>query len=1016
MVDSYTGKSDKAYKSLSADSELTSGYEYLYKGDYKQCKRTIDKKLPKLKSDIDKFNFNILKIQLLYRTKRYKDAKNLIANVKKEVLTNQQIINSPNLVNFFKNVLMDLNDEQSASEILKSKLKNINLTKIGRTEQTKILKELCINSEFSEMYSIIANFLKNENSDAKFLGLLKYEMIYLLIFKYEKMSKIIASSTLKSDMLKNYEKLANEKGFIDILVKFLVSLNDHENFINIFENKIVPFTNAPIEDLLLDIYFQRNDSLKLVNYLVGSIKENLDKCNFTTYQRLVSYLVYYYKQTGQWEKLNIDSFVNVKDSDIDLNGVSLDGLDDIDKTFVLVKKLFNYIQTQRSQFNAYKSAIYAKLLLNHLAIASLSGSYDKLKGEIYELVLAILKECHSKQSLLLEVKKYFIYLDETMRAKALSDLYSGEQLTDEPTEEQKEKVVFRLKLEKLFNSKARALEELITYIKGLVDTYMKLTKGDIKLEKGERITGDDIIILINESFYEYLNLNPKREPSKDLLMLSYVLYVINSYSSSRSPYNYDISMYLLKICGLLNMNDKVLDTLKFMNIKGPQFETVAYIAFPYFFYSQFKPGLTYITESFERWEKDNKRSIRKTLWKMLTGRNFWNTEELLTFLNENSNSYNRYLIKITDLVASLSDNLLNPTTEEEGKESFNEWLEELNGLYTAYTASIKNNKIIKNQDLLVSIFKFKHVEFFNNNFQSLKKNSNYAKGNFKYLIDTIEKETAIYEEYPSYKNNYLNQTDVDVFGIFNDMKYLSLFAMNKLSYYSLSTNTAVNNKDLYEEYKQLTSTFSVNSHSQVDQFSFRLENYTQTLYELYNQFINNVDVISEDGLNKFYSDFKNDIIDSLLKVKLQYSNSDECINILAKKSYVEYLNIFTRQHLTSICLITSKLLDLINNNKKTLKDKAGNLKSTIINLFKSPLISLMDINIDLFETQFMVSKASEDLIKSLDILSENSREILISNENFMKEVSHKFVEEIKEFNKDIKDISRLIKNYIKDNI
>jgi hypothetical protein len=72
-----------------------------------------------------------------------------------------------------------------------------------------------------------------------------------------------------------------------------------------------------------------------------------------------------------------------------------------------------------------------------LAIVSLSASYNKLKGEIYELVLAILKECHSKQSLLLEVKKYFIYLDDNMSAKALSDLYSDEQLTDELTEERK---------------------------------------------------------------------------------------------------------------------------------------------------------------------------------------------------------------------------------------------------------------------------------------------------------------------------------------------------------------------------------------------------------------------------------------------------------------------------------------------------------------------------------------------------------------------------------------------------
>ena len=82
----------------------------------------------------------------------------------------------------------------------------------------------------------ITAFLKSEKSDSKFLTLMKYEIIYILVFKYEKLSKVIAKASLK-EMIKNYETLSKNKGFMDILVKYLISLKDNETFVSIFEGK-----------------------------------------------------------------------------------------------------------------------------------------------------------------------------------------------------------------------------------------------------------------------------------------------------------------------------------------------------------------------------------------------------------------------------------------------------------------------------------------------------------------------------------------------------------------------------------------------------------------------------------------------------------------------------------------------------------------------------------------------------------------------------------------------------------
>ena len=111
MVDS-----EKSFKSLSADSELQSGYEYLHRGDYKQCKRTIDKKIPKLKSDIDKLNFNILKLLLLTKTKKIKEAKTLINTLKSEVLSKNYNFE---VLNYLKNVLIELGEDSTEIDIYK---------------------------------------------------------------------------------------------------------------------------------------------------------------------------------------------------------------------------------------------------------------------------------------------------------------------------------------------------------------------------------------------------------------------------------------------------------------------------------------------------------------------------------------------------------------------------------------------------------------------------------------------------------------------------------------------------------------------------------------------------------------------------------------------------------------------------------------------------------------------------------------------------------------------------------
>lgn len=1010
MVDQFSNDTSKNInKSLSADSELHSAYEYLRKGDYKLCKKVIDKKFPKLKSEVDKVNFNIIKVLLLNKMKKTKESKKLIEILKKEFLESQSLANNSDLSNYFKNVLRELNEEVAANEIFKNSIKNYNLLKIPQNEQTNILKELTLNYEFGDLYSKVNSFMKNDNNpDLKFLTLLKYEVIYILAFKLEKLSKTIANLTLK-EMLNNYETLSKEKGFIDILVKYLIGTNDSTNFIKLFENKKIEFTNAPMDDLIIDIYFKNNETVKLSNLLIENIKTNFNECNFNYYQRLVNYHFYILEKGNLLTNIKFENEnkMSKEEAESYFKSFKLDSINE--SSLSSLSKFFHSIilfADKKVNFNAYKSAIFNLLLIYNNLIIIDKSYYAKLEGSINELTLNILCESVSKQSILTEISKFFIYLDDKMR-KTILDKFrvdiSSLDLTN-LSDEQKEKIIFFAKLDKLFGTNHNDVPALSTKINELLSLYLNLSTNSAKLEKGERILGDDIIVLINEYFFEYFNNN---NSDKELVKLAYSIYTINSISTERSPYNYDISLFYVRIASLLNLPAKVLEILKFMNLKGPQFETVSYIALPCFVNNMYKPGLTYLIENFEKWETINKKSIRKTFWKMFTGRNFWNTEELLLFLNENENSYFKHILGFIDIMLSYNDNhIFNFEDESIRSENFNDITEVLVSNYSKYEKNL--NKLSKNQDLVISIFKFKKVEFFNLDFEIIKKNVNYSESSYKYKIDSLWKNSLIFENYPGYKNNYLIQKDIEVLGVFDNLNFLNLRMLNKLLYSCLNQDSS-KNKEYQEKYQNMFS--DSNNQSLITEHEIISKN----LFEVYSNAAIKIENIvnDEEKIEKYYTLLKTSFIEISDKLRANY-------NIFDFKSQINFINhfqFFKFFYLPSLTLLTSKIVDLINDNKKTLKDSAS-IKNKIINLFKSPMMNILTENatgLDNYLKAQTVDDSQKLFLNSINANDDLTKK-LAPHQKFIEELASRFFDEQKDILKGLIENSKVFKNFIKENI
>ena len=107
-------------KSLSAESELKSAYEFLYQRDFKACMRIIKKKMPKLKSAVDKAYFNILKLRVLKKLKKTKEEKELLSQLVKEFLENEELYSDQDATNYFKNYLRNNDELKAAQDIFES--------------------------------------------------------------------------------------------------------------------------------------------------------------------------------------------------------------------------------------------------------------------------------------------------------------------------------------------------------------------------------------------------------------------------------------------------------------------------------------------------------------------------------------------------------------------------------------------------------------------------------------------------------------------------------------------------------------------------------------------------------------------------------------------------------------------------------------------------------------------------------------------------------------------------------
>ena len=753
--------------------------------------------------------------------------------------------------------------------------------------------------------------------------------------------------------LNNMELYRSQTGYFDIIAQFLDAFKEDEKLINILsQRKKDELIHVPLEEIKLDKLYKDKKYDEIIKILFNKIKENPQKCLFSDYEKIIN-LIFFFCENNNITKFDLNQII--KDINIEnINNKELISLEkDPNALLKMIIELFENIKITTGQkiINSYKSGILGQLMICH-NIIKISKQFDEeMHSYIKNLIIQLLDKTITKQAILFEISKYFIYLNESDRNE-ICNKYKPDKVDENNYEhlsnENITNFIFYLKLRKTMGiyNKNNIPDIIIFIFKAYLFVTKNITKN-IKLEKGERGIADDLIVLANEYYYE--NSNEKIiEPSLNLILMC-----MNIYSRNKSPYNYDISYYLAKTYGHLLLNEDALDTLIYMNLKGPQKETISFFLFNYF--QNYQKGLNVLINYSESWQIENRNNSNKTFWKFIDGGNFWKTQELLDFLEQNNNSYYHYLLKFYEIIIGYGEAIYNKEGIDNEKEK--NYIEALDKYYTKISGLF--GKLVKNQDILFLIHKYdsNNYLFFDNNYDKLNENKNYKEDNYRFILDSLNKKNNwIYQSYPGYKNNYFEHSSVSPFGEYDNincllMRIISYLIITKLN--DDNKNIDINIiSELNNKYKEIAN--KVNNKLDIN-LSLLIDTFINSLKDV-NYLLNNKDKIFE-----LYSYFDEQIIKKINEYKnnLNFNNIEIIfkLNELIYKNKFFYFFLYTK--------ITSKLIEIISDHKNENLDIA-NMKTKLNEIFKIPLLNSL-----------------RDLQNQLDSLlkQKNNKEVLWNCEN-----------------------------------
>lgn len=788
-----------------------------------------------------------------------------------------------------------------------------------------------------------------------------------MTFKFGMLSALIAKLTFK-EMLKNKEDLKKERGFSDLFLKYLLQLNDDDEILKFNDESKgnALYSNADMKSIVIDIYLKRKEYDKVKKEIFQEIDLNKEKFIYVQYERLVNFLVFLEKD----EILNgINVYYTSISQRILKDGHRLKDKEELieeekDGSSITIISMIGYFYRNficlfddPSFFNCVKSSVISILSLLH-NISRLLKSNFLFSKEVFHLLSKFLRKLTNKHVVLTEIKEFFKLLDNNQRQILFSQIENEEISSCNKVNSQ----IFLLKLKRiLFNlniSDDQSNSEEI--LSSLIENYVQVSlKEESSPEKGERLDSDEYVLLINH-VYQSSNFKFSEKIRNSILLL-------NQYAHFKSPYNYDISLLLLNTYLSQGLYLKSIQTFKYLNLKGPQHETLSFIVFnDYFNKRQFRTGVSLLIENFKKHENENSLSTKKVIWKMMKGRNFFSIGEVFDFQLEAKRSIYKWILLVSELSFGVDESIFS-SDEEKGRVSVDEMYDIMIYCYEEYCLIREKGELIRNQDLLVMCDKYEFV--MDSSQGSEDDDDGNTREKYRYDIDYVNKQgNCLYKDYPSYKNSYIQRKDRGIFGKYGKEDYLKEQFLKRILHLLFFKKLQAKerftfNKEIeifFEEYKKFSS----------DEVSFTLLSLIKHL---------SVDSSELKGILSKEESILN--IKHVLYTYISHLNEN-----LTSKSNME---VYLYEGFIDFYLLSRLLKEIIQDYTKEIKENLSLLK-TILSEIKTKVYLLID-------TYLSVSESTVNQIDLLSCLENEKIRTVVKGEDLKDDFNFEKKENLKTF-------------------
>ncbi|CDW74130.1 UNKNOWN [Stylonychia lemnae] len=670
---------------------------------------------------VERLYYRIVKCYVLDKCNRRLEALSDVDEIVKEILDSK--VNDIPLLEQADTIMQEIGCYEKLL-VLREKLQQMNPN--DKQTAIKLFTQYTFMNEYQKM-SGMANKIAMSFQEKEF-GLYSVQALYMLSQTKNSlpMNIDLALAFIEKQRQTNYkdENKPLPQYFVTLYSKILVAKGKYEQALEYLKENEQSFGMILDQKrLIYSLKYKQGDIEGVIQELTQIIKSNYNNVNefqsiYDHHEFLISLIVNQLKK--QSSTIIDQAFVESLDQQnipedgqqfqpFDFNN-ALDSLRHLYASFKKYESL-DLDNKTTNYHNCRKSSILSQLLLKNKLILSLFSDQNEINQFIEEgiqsyrtLIIQYALRYLELNSMAFDLYPFIPILNEQIRRDILDVLRNHLESVENPQKNARCTINLH-KVKKVFGLFGEDQESLMWLATQMQTEYFKFIQQDGAPEKGERKLADDQVIIMNE----VLGVAQSKD-SIDALVLYRI--AILEYALEISPYNFDISLALLKIYDTYGLSTSFNQIFQSLGVKGVQLESLGFLALRHSIDWQEQNIFKSFLLKYNKYSKMNSLNLKQSKMKALTDLNFDQIENFVEYEDYLNNSYFSQMVRSFNNINEFSENI---KTQQEFAKGFFENISEQLANENKQVAEFENqnlNRKRRTQDLKIVMHQYDKVQQF----------------------------------------------------------------------------------------------------------------------------------------------------------------------------------------------------------------------------------------------------------------------------------------------------------------